>query len=326
MRSSVPGQPPIRPPVLALLQDSKQHPEDDTPRLVLADWLEEQGDPRGEFVRLQIHRAALASDDLRQAELRRREAQLYQQYAFRWLGPLSDLAERPRFRRGFLWIEMSAGRLLDRNLTALTKSEAWAWVEGLKLNGLASLRRVLPVVLPLAAQVSALDLSRNRLGPEGARALAHSPHLAELTRLDLHWNELDDESAEALADSSHLGRLTVLNLFLNHLTGRGAAVLAQSPHLARLIHLDLQANRLGSRGAEALAHSSQLTQLARLNLENNRIGPAGANELARSTSLNGLTRLGLAYNPLGADFTARLRRRFGAAVLLRQPFGTNKRT
>jgi uncharacterized protein (TIGR02996 family) len=326
MRSFLASQPPICPQVLAFLRDGKQHPDDDTPRLVLADWLEEHGDPRGEFVRLQVQRAALAADDLRQVELRRREAQLYRQYASRWLGPLDGLAERPRFRRGFLWIEMSAGRLLDVNLAALTKTEAWAWVEGLKLNGLASLRRVLPVVLPLAAQVSALDLSRNRLGPEGARTLARSPHLTELTRLDLHWNELDDDSAEALADSPYLGRLTVLNLFLNHLTGRGAAVLAQSPHLARLIHLDLQANRLGSRGAEALAHSSQLTQLARLNLENNRIGSTGANALAHSTFLNGLTHLGLAYNPIGADFTARLRRRFGAAVLLRQPFGSAMRT
>jgi uncharacterized protein (TIGR02996 family) len=37
----------------------KQHPEDDALRLVYADWLEEQGDPRGEFIRL-----VYALDDL----------------------------------------------------------------------------------------------------------------------------------------------------------------------------------------------------------------------------------------------------------------------
>ena len=39
------------PEVLAFLADCKENPMDDTPRLVLADWLEEQGDPRGEFLR-----------------------------------------------------------------------------------------------------------------------------------------------------------------------------------------------------------------------------------------------------------------------------------
>src|SRR5262249_51734963 len=34
-------------------------PEDDTPRLVYADWLEERGDPRGEFIRIQCELAAM---------------------------------------------------------------------------------------------------------------------------------------------------------------------------------------------------------------------------------------------------------------------------
>lgn len=33
-----------RPEVLAFLQDIKEHPEDDTPRLILADWLQDYGD------------------------------------------------------------------------------------------------------------------------------------------------------------------------------------------------------------------------------------------------------------------------------------------
>lgn len=40
-----------RPEVLAFL-DAREHPEDDTPRLVLADWLDEQGgSARAEFTR-----------------------------------------------------------------------------------------------------------------------------------------------------------------------------------------------------------------------------------------------------------------------------------
>jgi uncharacterized protein (TIGR02996 family) len=38
-------------------------PDDDTPRLVYADWLDERGDPRGEFIRLQCELAKLAVAD-----------------------------------------------------------------------------------------------------------------------------------------------------------------------------------------------------------------------------------------------------------------------
>jgi uncharacterized protein (TIGR02996 family) len=42
----------------AFLRAVCEHPDDDRPRLIFADWLDEHGDPRGEFIRLQC---ALAS-------------------------------------------------------------------------------------------------------------------------------------------------------------------------------------------------------------------------------------------------------------------------
>jgi uncharacterized protein (TIGR02996 family) len=41
------------------LQAILENPDDDVPRLIFADWLEEQGDPRGEFIRLQCELAGL---------------------------------------------------------------------------------------------------------------------------------------------------------------------------------------------------------------------------------------------------------------------------
>ena len=37
----------------AFLQAIIDNPDDDAPRLIYADWLEERGDPRGEFIRVQ---------------------------------------------------------------------------------------------------------------------------------------------------------------------------------------------------------------------------------------------------------------------------------
>ena len=38
----------------AFLSHIADHPDADLPRLVFADWLDEQGDPLGEFIRVQI--------------------------------------------------------------------------------------------------------------------------------------------------------------------------------------------------------------------------------------------------------------------------------
>jgi uncharacterized protein (TIGR02996 family) len=59
-----------------LLAAIKESPADDAPRLVYADWLEEHGEPRGEFLRLQCAPARLERGDPARAPLAERERQL----------------------------------------------------------------------------------------------------------------------------------------------------------------------------------------------------------------------------------------------------------
>jgi uncharacterized protein (TIGR02996 family) len=51
----------------------REFPDNDAPRLVYADWLDEQGDPRGEFIRVQCELARMAQDDARRAGVLSRE-------------------------------------------------------------------------------------------------------------------------------------------------------------------------------------------------------------------------------------------------------------
>jgi len=53
-----------------------EHPDDDTPRLVYADWLEEHGDPRGEFIRVQCELARMGYDDPRRPDFEKRQREL----------------------------------------------------------------------------------------------------------------------------------------------------------------------------------------------------------------------------------------------------------
>src|SRR5262245_16952100 len=48
----------------ALVQAIREQPEDDALRLIYADWLQDRGDPRGEFIHAQVrwHQARQAGD------------------------------------------------------------------------------------------------------------------------------------------------------------------------------------------------------------------------------------------------------------------------
>jgi uncharacterized protein (TIGR02996 family) len=77
------------------------NPDDDQSRLVYADWLLERGDPRGEFIALQVrrHRGEAVSE-----EDEKREAQLVKKHMKDWLGPIYGVTRKDNnvFARGFL--------------------------------------------------------------------------------------------------------------------------------------------------------------------------------------------------------------------------------
>src|SRR5690242_7376421 len=79
------------PRLASLLAAAKLCPEEDGPRLVLADWLDDRGDPaRAEFVRLQLRLApgSIKPDEGWRAEGLARCRQLLDRHGGAWLGPL----------------------------------------------------------------------------------------------------------------------------------------------------------------------------------------------------------------------------------------------
>src|SRR4051794_30266932 len=85
----------------AFLQAIQEEPDSDEPRLVFADWLEEHGDPRSEFIRVQCELAALPAGDDRRRALKARERDLWAEHGDAWAGPLRRWASDCTFRRGF---------------------------------------------------------------------------------------------------------------------------------------------------------------------------------------------------------------------------------
>ena len=61
------------------------NPHDETPRLIYADWLEDQGDPRAEYLRIESELAGLSADAALFQELKPRLFDLRAQCSDEWL-------------------------------------------------------------------------------------------------------------------------------------------------------------------------------------------------------------------------------------------------
>jgi uncharacterized protein (TIGR02996 family) len=108
---------PDNPFLKALLAE----PDDDTLRLAMADWLDENDQPaRAEFVRVQIELVRGVEDRERLRYLEVRQRDLLIAHDVEWVKPLADVLKcKPGewggwvFRRGFVeYFRLSAGQLL----------------------------------------------------------------------------------------------------------------------------------------------------------------------------------------------------------------------
>lgn len=219
--------------LLRAIQDS---PDEDAPRLIYADWFEDQGDlDRAEFIRVQCRLARMSLYDPARPVLLRREYDLLSRHGNVWSKPLIGRVRRWRYRRGFVeqvkaevevfsnHAEMLWGNYPVRELH-LTRSSA------AEVRKLAS--------SPWLAHVEALDLSNTSLGDKGLLALLGSTYLLGLRRLALSFCDLRSRGVRELARTEQLPALEELDLSGNEL---GAALLAEFvqrcelPRLQRLV-------------------------------------------------------------------------------------------
>ncbi|WP_353284774.1 leucine-rich repeat domain-containing protein [Wolbachia endosymbiont (group A) of Lasioglossum fulvicorne] len=138
------------------------------------------------------------------------------------------------------------------------------------------------------SNLETLELRSNEMSDEGAKALAK---LSKLERLDLSFNNISDEGTKALAKLSNLSSLELLG---NKIGDEGAKALAK---LSKLKRLDLDGNKIGDEGAKALANG-KLSKLKLLNLRGNKIDDEGAKALAK---LSNLRHLDLPHNEIGDE-------------------------
>jgi uncharacterized protein (TIGR02996 family) len=210
----------------AFLQTIAENADDDLPRLIFADWLEERGDPRGEFIRVQCALARMPPDDPDRPQVEERERGLLGQYEHVWTDWLARLVDHWEFRRGF--VERVV--MLPRSFVA----------HGKELLRAAPVRHI-------------HFFRRNQMHITEIMVLARSPFLTRLETIRLNTDRgIRDEDVRELAASPNLIRLSCLDLSDNWISNLGAAYLADSLFLSELHVLKLARNRIGPPGKRAL--------------------------------------------------------------------------
>lgn len=258
------------------------HLDDDGPRLLYADWLEERGDPRGEFIRVQC---ALARTDAKrspreQIDLEERQRNLLKAYSDLWLAALEPFGVwHIEWRRGF--------------------------AEEFKVDA-SRASYELAALLDAAPAVRVLRLSK---AGSALRQLAESPELARISGIAMRYNDVGEQQIAPLVRSPFIGGLRSLDLRGCNLGEGGARVLAAASGLA-LEDLNLWGNFIGDEGAVTLSSASWLPGLKRLDLGCNRIGTSGGRALLRAEGLEGIEQLGLESNSLHHKTAKGLRDRF----------------
>lgn len=300
----------------AILSAIAAHPDEDTPRLAYADWLDDHAadlpDPqsariRAEFIRVQCELkkyedAARAEQD-RYVELYRRQDAIITNHRRELLGPLgTEMSEVEMnrdvvFDRGFVTeLRLDAVRFIEhadaiaafKPLPGVTVRDAARWLPRLLEN-----HRHVAIIAALYMQSDrrpeplemrqAEDLWRQELRQPAVwwRLFAEDRPWDRLRELDLEGCRIGDDGITGLAsDGQNLCALTHLDLSGNEISDAGVQSLVNSPLWPRLKNLVLGANPISDEGAFALADAPP-TALAYLNLRFTGIGQDGRVRLLR---------------------------------------------
>ena len=187
---------------LPFLRAICDHPADDAPRLVFADWLDEQSDPdRAKFIRVQVALAEARARGEEPADLVEQDRALRKAFDTRWRCELPVLSGViwQRFWRGFVsGAEFSNGRWFVKQAVA---ASAAAPIQFARLIQVSDHQMVRISESPALRQIVGLTIvNPTAVGWQGWQAFAESSNLHALRSLRLIGQSTDGAFRPAVID------------------------------------------------------------------------------------------------------------------------------
>jgi uncharacterized protein (TIGR02996 family) len=304
----------------------RDDPDDVAAHAVLADYLQEHGDPRGELIAVQLALEDPKHSAAQRKKLREQESKLFLAHRREWLGPILEYAEdsgllserQTSFRRGWLWaLKLDSGGGDDeyaRLFQALAAAPQARFLHDLTID-----RAPEDSLKVLAKAAFAPSLRKLQVGEEqgythtggaGLAALVSAFPRLESLLVYAHLRE-DDAARLFAAPLPALRELEVCCTWHYPLD-----VLANNPTLTRLRRILFFPHMieggpgayLNAGGLRALGASKHLTALAELTFKLWDGGDAAADALVETGLLFRLERLDLTPGNLtdaGAQTLAR---------------------
>lgn len=270
------------------------NPDDDAPRVVYADALQERGDPRGELIPVQIELARAPGDAARRKALAAVERRVLKRIA-----PVAPLPKGARlsYRRGFedgLYVDIHefancAAELLDampllRGLF-FNETRGAPWTD--------SLRAI--IATGRTQDIERLGLPGS-FAPDGIPVITEGSALPRLRELDLGRGSLTlEETLELAAWPRRLRRLSLQG------PSPAVAAVAASDLVRDAEELDFSGSPLESFAVDAIARHARVEELV---LDSCGLGPTSIEPLLRKGALPRLRRFVLSGNQLGPEGVA----------------------
>jgi uncharacterized protein (TIGR02996 family) len=277
----------------ALLRAVFQQPDDDTPRLVFADYLDDHGDgERAAFIRLQCRIARLTPRDRGKRELRKQEAAAIARFAH-FSGTLDTrMPTQPRYERGFLHLTLWTWSWVTELPPELDRLLREGWVASLEVTGQGQL---MPAAVEAAGLAGALDFRPVTVAENALLALATATAAGKTRATGVKLRRGDQRLydrflAAAAPDGPAVsaGRGGGTRRTYRSVTATVMRTLVRAGRLDGVLHLWLD-GPIGDDGAAALAESPTASSLRSLELRGTRIGPDGGAALAASEYLAGVS-------------------------------------
>ena len=250
-----------------------ENPESNEARLVYADWLEERGDPQGEFIRVQIE----LTQDLtpqRRNLLESRQMQLMRAHAKTWGGRLRKWVKRWYYDRGLIaGILVDTESFLDHHLEITD----YCPLSDLQLRGAFGFFKEL-ASLPVWEQLESFGLPGCYLGNDGNPSARPGYDFSsagydagrmqraheERTRARQAAQSQNAQQFQHLLDKVSFGRINSINLYNNLWGNVLVESLFRSDIAGQLQQLDIGFNSLSHEAIALLSFKGGFPKLKRL--------------------------------------------------------------